>query len=794
MSYNMNSTDMKKTFQLPMVPGATCGEELLRRDYRRGQVFGAKTDKTVRSEAVPIDYSSTLGGSAAGGTAGAVTKSFTNTYGSLRNSSGAKHTSPTMLLPQQSGNAPQDLTNRVLRYYGYFRESVEESNVEKERVRKVTINVFLEDGTVSVIEPKQDNSGIAFQGNMVKRHTIPKPDGSGPITFDMFAVGETISFYGRTYYITDADGFTRDFMASIGVEVAPAIDSPIDAHTTLRARPAKVNDLPSITATTSSHVKLSSAQIAASKQFFEHDRDVLRLTATWDDSKSLYGALRKFTVYYFLADGTFEVVELHGQNSGTDPFPSFIRRQKVFKPKGSKRFENMTATLTFAGKDVANSTYTDADLFIGAQINFFGREMTITDYDQHTRDHLRVKFGITEYDPIPTAPPAKNAGTLGATISPKSPAAKSRVPPPHNGFGTEEDSLGSWNRLEPKAPKVDLTKYNKHGNNAVKFAVRLDNGSIVDEVRRFVLTAFLADDTIAVFEPVQRNSGIVGGKFLQRQKVKNPLTGKNFIASDFFVGARVVVNSFPFVVLATDERSLSYMEQNSSEFPQSNINTVAHKLQAMLMSAESGLAEAFNKADANASGTIDFGEFKAIVAALHLDLSDQEILTLLRHFDRNGDSYITYDEFVARMMPEGSQIGKDPRSWREIHRDTVNDEHDKLNTEDKVALQKAKVDTMTAAYAARSFSEQYQARRTLFLQEFKFICDYSHDEKISEKEFRMCVVDKLKLDLSPVQVDTLAAKLFPPGSRRITYDEFVRLINSNSTRDNTLKALTAKRL
>lgn len=43
-----------------------------------------------------------------------------------------------------------------------------------------------------------------------------------------------------------------------------------------------------------------------------------------------------------------------------------------------------------------------------------------------------------------------------------------------------------------------------------------------DRDRRFVLNFFAADDTVAVFEPPQRNSGIVGGKFLQRAKVFKP--------------------------------------------------------------------------------------------------------------------------------------------------------------------------------------------------------------------------------------------------------------------------------
>ena len=39
---------------------------------------------------------------------------------------------------------------------------------------------------------------------------------------------------------------------------------------------------------------------------------------------------------------------------------------------------------------------------------------------------------------------------------------------------------------------------------------------------RFIISYFLSDDTIIVFEPPQRNSGILGGKFLERGRIKKP--------------------------------------------------------------------------------------------------------------------------------------------------------------------------------------------------------------------------------------------------------------------------------
>jgi hypothetical protein len=49
---------------------------------------------------------------------------------------------------------------QVLRFYGYFKESVVESNIENHRVRKVVLYYYLEDDSLHVAEPRQDNSGI----------------------------------------------------------------------------------------------------------------------------------------------------------------------------------------------------------------------------------------------------------------------------------------------------------------------------------------------------------------------------------------------------------------------------------------------------------------------------------------------------------------------------------------------------------------------------------------------------------------------------------------------------------
>lgn len=66
------------------------------------------------------------------------------------------------------------------------------------------------------------------------------------------------------------------------------------------------------------------------------------------------------------------------------------------------------------------------------------------------------------------------------------------------------------------------------------------------------------------------NTGLAGGKFLERCKTTNAPAGRTFLPSDFFVGARIEVFRRQFEILEADEYALNYMEQHCDEFPMSD--------------------------------------------------------------------------------------------------------------------------------------------------------------------------------------------------------------------------------
>ena len=91
-----------------------------------------------------------------------------------------------------------------------------------------------------------------------------------------------------------------------------------------------------------------------------------------------------------------------------------------------------------------------------------------------------------------------------------------RVIPPYNGFGTEEDSLSNCLSLLPRPPRRDFARFMEADRAGVdlqvlRFLARLElakpDPSGINEQRRFIVSYFLTDGTMSVFEQSSRNTG-----------------------------------------------------------------------------------------------------------------------------------------------------------------------------------------------------------------------------------------------------------------------------------------------
>mmetsp|Transcript_50377 Transcript_50377/g.93171 ORF Transcript_50377/g.93171 Transcript_50377/m.93171 type:complete len:623 (+) Transcript_50377:87-1955(+) len=494
---------------------------------------------------------------------------------------------------------------QVLRFYAFFQESVNERAEENSRYRHCIINYYMEDGTMNINEPKVENSGIV-QGQLIKRHRIPKADGLGLLGPDDIRIGEQVEIYGRVFYITGCDRFTRWFYEENGVELLPDEGHPEDQWTqTYKVRKTYEmagKPLSRLVVEGKKLVEVLLGQPPVDRklvQFLENDRKVLRFQGYWDDPTP-YGMRIYFIVHYYLADNTIEVNEAHCRNSGRDGFPVFFKRGKLNKNYHINAYPGML--------EPDEDPYMPEDLIVGESISILGRKVVLYNCDDFTRSFYEAYLGIDQRE-----------RAIDVSDAPKRHLVLNY--PPHNGIGLDEDSLMNCKALAPKAAKVDLVRLMTLSGEILRYEAKLANNQHEDEIRKFIIGVFPADFKVAVWEVQQRNSGFTAGKFREKARFKNPATGKYFQLEDFYVGQTVTISAQPFEILRADEHTLQYMENNPQLYPYADVLAVARKVLPLRDHPEMQ----------DPSG-IDPDKLKDLTDAAGIDLVDHEIITLLRRF------------------------------------------------------------------------------------------------------------------------------------------------------------------
>lgn len=135
--------------------------------------------------------------------------------------------------------------------------------------------------------------------------------------------------------------------------------------------------------------------------------------------------------------------------------------------------------------------------------------------------------------------------------------------PPYNGFGNEVDSLGYIYDLIPKKPKGDFFKSVDNDKKILRYTAKFNTRVPEDVERRFIISFYLSDDSISIYEPAVKNSGIIEGPFLRRNKYKNVDKNDTLITpTDLPIGGSVRINGFSYQLLSCDEYTAKYLQQH----------------------------------------------------------------------------------------------------------------------------------------------------------------------------------------------------------------------------------------
>ncbi|XP_054738199.1 EF-hand domain-containing family member C2 [Anastrepha obliqua] len=548
---------------------------------------------------------------------------------------------PSFYPPQTGPKLPPWIAydKKVLGFDAFFKETLHEVYNAPYQVRKVKIMYYLEDGTMQITEPKIDNSGIP-QGCLVHRQRIPKPP---PCQNEFISildlnVDTTIEIFDRKYHITNCDIFTRQFLNRSGIAVPDPVDMPVDPTTEMRKRSGK-----------KTHNQPPKKHPFA--QFLAFDRKVLKFHGYWDD-RSEFGDVRKLEICYYLADDTMDIKEIFPRNSGREGPSLFLKRGKLpreFNGLPLPGQETPQTLLNVLGTSMRNVRYTldplnmgekevlyyaDRDLQIGTVLNVYGRAVVLTDCDEYTQEYYRKRYGIEDFTPAPIP-------LRGDDCAPTK--QKERILPPYNGWGSYEDSEGNCISVEPKPPQSDFKKFIKLDRYVLRFGAKLLSTIRENCERIFVISYYLSDDTIQIFEIAERNSGFLGGEFMKRTRI--PLPGQEKFTSkrpqcyqpyNFYIGATMSLKDHIFHIVSADEYTLIYMEHHPYEYPMADIKTIMAKIrEAAKADYKSFLCQCLPEGAESIKDVkfIGFDSLKrALINLLNDDITNHEIITVCRYF------------------------------------------------------------------------------------------------------------------------------------------------------------------
>lgn len=515
---------------------------------------------------------------------------------------------------------------RVLKFDGYFVEHVNESAHENYRIRDCNLLYYLEDDTVQIKEIKVANSGMP-QGEFIKRHRALKNNTEREfVTWEDLNLRQNIVVYGKAFRICSCDEFTSAFYKEKGKQLNEPEPIPyIDfgnkyKNVDFEKMKKTIAELKEYT-----EVGLKGGHPNKSlKQFIENDRKVLHFDITWYDEK--YDKEDKhFKLNFYLADNMIEVCEVKVNNSGKDPFPRLLRKSRLPKKPHMSYCPGLEVP--------EDEYYTPQDLRVGNYITIYNRRCHIVDCDEFTKAWYKENLGIDmEMIKIKKKPPQNIIHPI----------------PPHTGFGSEEDSMLSVKFLNPHGKLHEyVTDKFKRDKHILRYKAVLVSPVPSDMERTFIISFFLRDEAVQVFETAERNSGRDNCKFIERQRMKNPYTNKYYTEKDFVSGNVIYANKFIFKLLDCDEYTKKYMLDNSEIFRDSDIKTLVGRLRmpvAQFKEMDQYLVNLLRIIDPRSQHFVSKEDIDYGMKQFGVYLSQQELITLIDRLRKNDLGYYSMED------------------------------------------------------------------------------------------------------------------------------------------------------
>eukprot|EP00758_Cryptobia_borreli_P004213 Tbor_TRINITY_DN4244_c0_g1::TRINITY_DN4244_c0_g1_i1::g.24007::m.24007 len=676
-----------------------------------------------------------------------------------------------------------------LNFSGYFKEPVYESMEETVRIRKLCITYHTEDDSIDIKEARQLNSGIS-QGQFLARQKVPKDGGDGKqkglIKLEDIFIGAILPVYSRDILIVDCDANTRAFLKNKGIELGESISWPDDEdsfNVSHAKKLASINPKRQIPVIDMEHKRALESLTSGGAISKHHPEDVrcaqqfysnkinqhLSFAAYLDNRGQISGDLHHTSIHYYLENDTIEIIEKRPENSGRDGGTKLLTRQRIPR-KGTDPTKSRFQQNTF-GVLLKNDFVVAVDIQIGENLNVHGRNYFIYDADEFTRNYFINQYGIQ-------LPPAVDILNVEKIFDKPTVV---HYPPPHNGFGSEEDSLQNCKSLSYKPPRFDHEKSWREGGKMMIFSAELITEDKTDKERQFVITFHRATDEIEISENMVRNSGLIGGRFLQRGRHLKQLPNGHkvpFTPDDFEEGAVVFISGRNFRLLKMDARSRRIVSGIEEKVTEDRVKELVMLFRTLVSTKYLHIHQAFR--EMAPSSTITISDIVEFFRKSSARVTEEEAAYVVQYISPSGNGCVSYHAFLK--FVDGSD-GTDVMDAASNNIKSIKNVNMSLDTAS---------DSNNPVYkeASRNDSLQYKknqlkkvlidklvARRGTVQEIFRMMAGYQFNSRLSRFEFERGLIHILHFNVPEEDIQVLIDTVFE-GDDVISFKQFQEFIES----------------
>ncbi|RNF05627.1 protein associated with the ribbon compartment of flagellar microtubule [Trypanosoma conorhini] len=674
-------------------------------------------------------------------------------------------------------DAPNGGKDHVVRFLAYFLEAIPESPTETTLVRKVCIRYYTQDNSLSVIEAKQDNSGIV-QSRILSRRQVPKrmDDVNEIILLDDFHIGDSIEIFKRKYYLLDMDERSRLYYKKIrGEEVPEALPWPNELDkfgTTMAAQHSKTThrmatseDMDRKRAIeqqlTGIYTKHATEDILAAQKFLKHNiNEHLTFLALWDDRENLKGDLRFCAIRIYLENDTIEIVEIRPENSGRVGGAILLGRQRVPRPGvdlQKTRFQEHTF-----GVIMKRDFLVAEDMQIGEAYIIHGKPYYIYDADSFTRDYMQTKLGIK------LAPKAD----IDAFVKVDAKDPVKFYPPPPNGFGSEREKRANWLTLAAKPQKPDFAKLEKEEGRVMRFLAELANPLVRgDEKRQFVISFHRAKDEVEIFEKPERNSGFIAGRFLCRGVYEKRLPDGSsvpYTPEDFEVGKEIVILERPFKLIAMDNETKRILEDKEVFATENRMRDLLLLFKQQIQLKFLRVHEAY--CTLAPEGVLGYRQVLEFLRSCSCTITDEEAVLLVQNIVPDSTGVISFGQFLKVVnVTSSGHMDEASLTARSVKR--VNMTKDETLKEVAAKAERAERRKKLAV----DLRQKLIQRRGTAQEQFRLLGGHSATSRMNRDVFRRSLNDIMHYNMPKEDEDMLVSILFDGHEDEngdITYKQF----------------------